>query len=504
MRPLVPFAFVTLVVVPTLACGDANAGASDGGTPDAAAARPSGPPTYLTLTGPAKRFCSGIWVSGRVREEALYNSVLWTDEQVRDYESGRLAFAVDDERRIVTASYGGVEARARHFGDQGCVILPDHTDGVFFTPREVTSALPDAASTPWPMGDALPDQPMADDVDAELLAEAVGVFFGNPDDNRAAFLVVHRGRIVAEEYGTGAHRDMQLESWSMAKSMTATLVGRLIQMGNLELWQPAPVPAWQNTDGDPRAAIRVADLLRMSSGLRFSNTGATPEQLARSFVPGQVDHRLGYVAPIDAFAFSVSRDAEFPPNTVGRYRNSDPWTLGYIVRRTVENELGEEYLTWPQRSLFDEIGIRRFTLETDPYGNFLLTGYNFGTARNWARFGLLYLQRGLWNGRRLLTEEFVDFVSSPAPAWDRPYYGGLFWLNSADESGRGGRIPSLPPDTYNASGAGGQSTYIIPSRELVIVVQSHRSPAAHAPDRLDREHEALGLAVKAVDASWTW
>ena len=504
MRPLVPFAFVTLVVVPTLACGDANAGASDGGTPDAAAARPSGPPTYLTLTGPAKRFCSGIWVSGRVREEALYNSVLWTDEQVRDYESGRLAFAVDDERRIVTASYGGVEARARHFGDQGCVILPDHTDGVFFTPREVTSALPDAASTPWPMGDALPDQPMADDVDAELPAEAVGVFFGNPDDNRAAFLVVHRGRIVAEEYGTGAHRDMQLESWSMAKSMTATLVGRLIQMGHLELWQPAPVPAWQNTDGDPRAAIRVADLLRMSSGLRFSNTGATPEQLARSFVPGQVDHRLGYVAPIDAFAFSVSRDAEFPPNTVGRYRNSDPLTLGYIVRRTVEHELGEEYLTWPQRALFDEIGIRRFTLETDPYGNFLLTGYNFGTARNWARLGLLYLQRGVWNGTRLLPEDFVDFVSTPAPAWEDPYYGGLFWLNTADESGRGGRIRSLPPDTYNASGAGDQRTYIIPSRELVIVVQSHRSPAAHARDRRDREYEALGLAVKAVDAGWSW
>ena len=226
--------------------------------------------------------------------------------------------------------------------------------------------------------------------------------------------------------------------------------------------------------------------------------------MSRSFVPGQVDHRLGYVVPIDAFAFSISRNAEFPPNTVGRYRNSDPWTLGYIVRQTVEHELGEEYLTWPQRSLFDEIGIRRFTLETDPYSNFLLTGYNFGTARNWARIGLLYLQRGVWNGTRLLPEEFVEFVSTPAPAWEDPYYGGLFWLNTADEFGRGGRIPSLPADTYNASGAGDQRTYIIPSRELVIVVQSHRSPVAHARDRRDREYEALGLVVKAVDAKWNW
>ena len=241
-------------------------------------------------------------------------------------------------------------------------------------------------------------------MDRDLLAEATRVFFANSDDKRAAFLVLHRGRIVAEEYGAGAHRDMQLESWAMGKSLTATLIGRLIQMGSLHLSQPAPVPAWQNSDDDPRADISIADLLRMSSGLRFSNTDASPEQMARSFVPGQVDHRLGYVAPIDAFQFSVSRDAEFPPNTVGRYRNSDPWTLGYIVRRTVEQELGDEYLTWPQRSLFDKIGIRQFTLETDPYGNFLLTGYNFGTARNWARLGLLYLQRGMWDGTRLLSE----------------------------------------------------------------------------------------------------
>ena len=506
MNPLVPVRLVALILILTLACAGGNAGTDAGGvdSQNTSVDSSTGPPTYLTLTGPAKRFCSAIWVSERVREEALYNSVLWTDQQVRDYEDGRLAFNVDEGRRIVTASYEGVQARARHFGDQGCVLLPDYSDGVLFTPRVVTSVLPDAASIAWPMGDVLPDEPLPDDVDAELLAEAVRVFFANPDDNRTAFLVVHRGRIVAEDYGSGAHRDMQLESWSMGKSLTATLVGRLIQSGSLQLWQPAPVPAWQNSDGDPRADIRVADLLRMSSGLRFSNTDATPEQMSRSFVPGQVDHRLGYVAPIDAFAFSVSRDAEFPPNTVGRYRNSDPWTLGYIVRRTVEHKLGEEYLTWPQRALFDKIGIRRFTLETDPYGNFLLTGYNFGTARNWARLGLLYLQRGVWNGTRLLPEEFVEFVSTPAPAWENPYYGGLFWLNTADESGRGGRIPSLPPDTYNASGAGDQSTYIIPSRELVIVVQSHRSRAAHARDRRDREYEAVGLAVKAVDAGWNW
>ena len=456
----------------------------------------------LSLAGPAKRFCSGIWVSERDRREALYNSVLLGDRLVREYESGALGFEIDDEGRIVTATRGGVSARARHFGDQGCVILRPETDNTMFTPTDVVSSLPEAASTPWPMGDALPDDPLPDEVDADLLDEAARVFFSNDLDRRAAFIVVHQGRIVKEAYGSGAHADMQLESWSMGKSMTATFIGRLIQMELLDLWQPAPVPRWQNTPDDPRAEIRIADLLRMSSGIRFSRNG-TPEQMAASYIPGQDDHMLGYSAPIDIFQLATSRDLEYPPNTVGRYRNSDPWTLGYIVRRTVENALGEEYLTWPQRALWDKIGIRRFIAETDIYGNFILTGYNYGTARDWARLGMLYLQRGMWNGERLLTEDFVDFVRIPAPAWENREYGGLFWLNPADENGRGSRVPTLPIDAYNAAGAGDQYTYVIPSKELVIVVMSHRAGANLAPDRRTREHEALGLAVRAVDPNWS-
>jgi len=115
MKPHVLLQLVGLVVVSSFACGDVGSVDSQSASLDSSA----GPPTYLTLTGPAKRFCSAIWVSERVREEALYNSVLWTDHQVSDYESGRLAFNVDEERRVVTASYEGVQARARHFGDQG-------------------------------------------------------------------------------------------------------------------------------------------------------------------------------------------------------------------------------------------------------------------------------------------------------------------------------------------------------------------------------------------------
>ena len=459
----------------------------------------------LRLAGPAKRFCSAIWVSERDRDEALYNSVLWNEQLVEDYEDGELSFAVEEERLIVSASNRGVTASARFFGDQGCVILRPETDKALFTPREVNSILPEANSMLWPMGDRLPEISPSPGVDDVLLDQAVNIFFSNSLDRRAAFLVLHKGQIVKEAYGSGAHAGMQLESWSMGKSMTATLIGRLIQMGHLELWQKAPVPDWQNTPGDPRGEIRIADLLRMSSGLRFSReNGSTPEQKEGSYIKGQDDHRMGYVAPIDIFQFSTSRDLEYAPNTVGRYRNSDPWTLGYLVRKTVENVVGEEYLSWPQRELFDKIGIRRFVAETDIYGNFILTGYNFGTPRDWARVGQLYLQKGMWEGEQLIPEEFVEFVQTPAPGWEEPIYGGLFWLNTADESGQGQRIPALPPDTYNAAGAGDQYTYIIPSHDLVIVVMSHRGGANLSPDRSTREHRALGLVVKAVNPDWTW
>ena len=127
---------------------------------------------------------------------------------------------------------------------------------------------------------------------------------------------------------------------------------------------------------------------------------------------------------------------------------------------------GEEYLTFPQRALFDRIGIRRQVLETDPHGNFLLTGYDYGTARNWARLGLLYLNDGVWQGRRLLPEGFAKFVSTLAPAWKRPVYGGLFWVN-------GDGAWNLPKDAYFAAGAGGQRTFVVPSHQLVVVRMGH-------------------------------
>jgi CubicO group peptidase (beta-lactamase class C family) len=140
----------------------------------------------------------------------------------------------------------------------------------------------------------------------------------------------------------------------------------------------------------------------------------------------------------------------------------------YLIRLAVEKR-GEEYLSFPRRALFDKLGMRTMVLETDPFGNFLSQGYEFASARDWARLGNLYLQNGVWNGERILPEGFVKFVSTLAPAWvadQNPVYGGFFWINGD------GSYP-VPRGTYFMSGAGGQKTMMIPSYDLVVVRLGH-------------------------------
>jgi len=424
------------------------------------AAQPGFPPNdpdSWRVAGTAKILCSALFVSGRDSAEARAH--------VTPYFLGVMVDSitnveVDRKRKLVRLTVANrITREAKLYGDQGCIIHQPGRDSIYFKPVRVATTLPPASTMPWPMGDVLPDGPLPAEIDTVKLKAAVDAAFANPAGFTAAFVVVHNGRIVAERYGAGANKDMQLESWSMGKSIVGTLIGLLVQQGALKLEDPAPVPEWHKTPDDPRAKIRVIDLMRMSSGIRFSR--GSPED-----IPGYHDHDLGYTGALDAFWWATTRPLQFEPNTFGRYRNSDPLTLGMIIRDVVRKR-GEEYLTFPQRALFDRIGIRRQVLETDPYGNFLLNGYDYGTARNWARFGMLYLNDGVWQGKRLLPEGWTKFVSTPAPAWKDSAYGAMVWVNA------GGAWPELPRDAFAFRGAGLQDVYVIPSRNLVIVRMGH-------------------------------
>ena len=413
--------------------------------------------TDLVLAEGAKQLCSAVFVSQRDSEEAFKNSIWPVWPLISPPIRQRPVYAIDRQAKAVTFTLGDSVREARLYGDQGCTIIPLGADGIYFEPVCVKTTLPSSMTQLWPMGDVLEDGGVPPEVDMAKIDAAVNTVFENAKAKTAAFVVVYKRRIIAERYREGINKDTQLESWSMGKSLTATLIGILLADGHFDLHSKAPVSAWQNPN-DSRKEITIAHLLRMSSGLKFTG----PEEVDHTS-----DHSYIYSGAIDVFKFSIDKPLEFDPNTVGRYRNCDPLILGHIVKQTVESR-GEEYFTFPQRALFDKIGIHKMVLEADPYGNFIMTGYVYGTARNWARLGLLYLQDGKWAGERILPEGFVDFVRSPAPAWADGTYGGLFWLNPDGSWG-------LPTDTYSMQGAGGQFTFIVPSYDLVIARMSHMS-----------------------------
>jgi CubicO group peptidase (beta-lactamase class C family) len=449
---------------------------------------PPGDPAEHMAAGYAKILCSAIFITGRDLATARDEDGFFVSPRAARRQVTNISADLKKQSVSVTLPNGVVRS-ARLYGDQGCVTLPPKADSVFFTPVPVQSLLPDPATLAWPMGDRLPRTALPPEVDLAKVRAAVAAAFDPPDALTAAFVAAYKGRIIAEQYQNGVNEKTRLPGWSMGKSITATLMGRLIHEGVYDLWEPAPVEEWQQPE-DPRRAIRIADLLRMSSGLRF----VAPQDPDYDPTRGYPDHLYVYTGAVDAHRWAVTRPPQWPPNTVGRYRNSDPLTINYLIKKAVLAR-NEEYLTFPQRDLFDKLGIRRMILETDPYGNFLLQGYELGPARDWLRLGLLYLQDGVWNGERLLPEAWADFVRTPATAWSQPIYGGMFWLNTLQQW-------PIPRDAYYMAGAGGQYTFIIPSHELVVVRLGHYKGEPAGSGALRRALALLTEALPRSRAPW--
>jgi CubicO group peptidase (beta-lactamase class C family) len=447
---------------------------------------PPGDPLVHHAAGFAKVMCSAVFITGLDPEFAAENVGYFTAPyEVRAKLSNPV---VDREhKRVNVAVPGGVTRTAVYLGDQGCVTLPLGKQSVNFKPIKLTTSLPDASKQIWPMGDVLENQPPPAELNMAKIKEAVDTAFDPPEGKTAAFVVTWRGRLIAERYAPGITAQTPLESWSMGKSVTATLMGVLIQQGAYELWQPAPIPEWQEGN-DLRSEIRIADLLHMSSGLRIKALEDPDYDPAGTYA----DHLYLYTGGVDSFRYAATRPLQWLPGKVGRYRNTDPVLTNYLIRLAVEKR-GEEYLSFPRRALFDKLGMRTMVLETDPFGNFLAQGYEFASARDWARLGSLYLQDGIANGERILPEGFVKFVSTPAPAWvadGNPVYGGFFWINGD------GSYP-VPRNAYFMSGAGGQKTMIIPSHDLVVVRLGHYKGASEGNESFKK---ALALLMEAVPA----
>ena len=445
---------------------------------------PPGEALHHQTAGFAKILCSGVFITGLDAADAAANVggfISPFDERrhvvdtVVDYEQERVALTLPD----------GVTRTAKRYENQGCVAHGIGEDSVHFVPTAVERNLPPAATTPWPMGDVLSDAPWPSEIDMEKVEEALDIGFGPAEARTLGLVVTYKGRILGERYGEGIDIHTPLESWSMTKSLTGTLMGVLIEQGTYELWQPAPVPEWQEP-GDPRQEIRIGDIMRMSSGIKI-NAPSDPDYDRDIYS----DHYYLYTATSNSYEWAATRPQEWPPNTIGRYRNTDPVLTSYLIRLGVEGR-GQDYHSFPQHDLFDKIGIRDGLIETDPQGNFLGQGLAFMPARDWARLGNLYLQDGVWDGERILPEGYVEYASTLAPTWvsdGRLQYGGaFFWVNGQGSQG-------LPESAYSMRGAGGQSTTIIPTHDLVVVRLGKYTGSGPGGQALN---QAFGLLMEAV------
>jgi CubicO group peptidase (beta-lactamase class C family) len=470
-------------------------------------------PIELLLATTAKVLCSAVFVSGREPEEAFRNSAtsaLHANQLPQvlarharwslDRAGGRVDVRMDIDAAVArelvdahSAAYPGFDAdwagearrlealrsvtrSAQFMPDQGCLIVPPDGDrDVAFTPVRLRRG--PAPSRNWCGAERTlaPVQQALDDA------------FADTDACHAAMLVVHRGDIVAERYAPGLTADQPLESWSMGKSVMATLIGLLVGRDALSLDAPAPVPAWR-ASGDPRSEITLRHLLNMSSGLRCTGQ----DDPRSSWRHGLPEHFLPYAEAVSVAEFATSRPAEHPPETVGRYRNCDPLTLASIFHATVRT-LGGDPLSWPQTELFDRLGMHGLTHEPDRWGRFIVSGFNYGTARDWSRLGLLYLRDGMWQGQRVLPDGWARFVRTPAPAWKQGNYGGQFWINSTGEF-------VLPPDTFYMAGGGGQYVFIVPSADLVIVRMGHSRGWAASKAKVDDALAAILAGLAQGDA----
>ena len=446
---------------------------------------PPGEALHHYTAGFAKILCSAVFITGLDPIDAAANvgGFISPFEERRHVVNTRID-RVREEISLVLSD--GTVRTARRYDNQGCVAHSFGEDSIEFSPSVVEADLPPAHSTPWPLGDVLDSGAWPSGVDIELAQRALDTGFGSADARTLGLVVTYRGRVLGERYSDEVDIHTPLESWSMTKSLTGTLMGVLIQQGEYELWENAPIPEWQVDPNDPRSEIRIGDIMRMSSGIMI-NAPSDPDYDTSTYA----DHFYLYTGGVNQYKYAATRPAEYPPNTIGRYRNTDPVLTNYLIRLAVEGR-GEDYHSFPQRNLFDKLGIRNALIETDTYGNFLGQGLAFMSARDWARLGNLYLQDGVWNGERILPEGYVEYASTTAPAWitdGRPVYGGaFFWVDN--EVGDDG----IPP-SFRMSGAGGQSTTIIPSHELVIVRIGKYTGASEGGDSL---RQMIPMLLEAV------
>jgi CubicO group peptidase (beta-lactamase class C family) len=368
---------------------------------------------------------------------------------------------IDREQALVSVRYhDALPPRLAAWREHlGCASLPPGAtvDDVETLPRlRFRRALPDQAELPWPAGDALPTLSERQLQLGTRLADPVtDAFAGAFGGVTSAVLIVKDGAILAERYLPGYTLDTSQRTWSVAKSLAATVIGAAVHKGILKVSDPSSIDAWDRR-GDPRADITIEHLLHMNSGLDSDVRGSnTPEVYFGGGLVSQEVPRRRLIAP---------------PGTLWQYANNDTMLVMLALRERLRSR--QRYLKFPFEALLHPVGMHRTRPETDWDGNFIMSSQVWTTARDLARLGLLYLNDGVWNGKRLLPKGWAEYVRRPATTQPTPRlqaapgtpglgYGAQFWRLEDFEG--------IPADAHAAIGNRGQWILLQPSEGLLIV-----------------------------------
>ncbi len=400
------------------------------------------PPALLRVGAnyAAKTVCSNVFLAGRDADEVLRSDVqapgLWILHLLR--------VSVDERRGLVRAGFFGFigDGLAVFRSGAGCTVVADgKLDQLAALPPRPPSSAVAADPLPWPDGDAVTLSPVMQRVLANDTLTGPGL---------RAVIVIDHGRIVAERYGPGFTASTPLLGWSMAKTVTAGLVGVLIKEGKLTLDQAGFWPP-----GDGREQIRISDLMAMSSGLKFNEDYGVVSDVTRML----------YMEP-DTAGFAYAQPLVHP---IGEYWSYSSGTAN-IVARIVQDTAGDSI--WVQERLFVPLGMHSAVMEPDEHGTLVGSSYMYATARDWSRFAQFLLQNGAWHGQQLLPDGYVDMMATPVAASKGQYGHGFVWAWGSDpiiEGQNPDAAFAIPPDTFYLSGHDGQSIAIIRSRQIALV-----------------------------------
>lgn len=395
----------------------------------------------------AKGMCSSVFLADKTPERVYA-------EDLSFFPISLARCVIDYEEKSVTSKVLGLAKRKAVFREGlGAVLLLDKPEEEL---RAASFIIPDPGygqdTILWPKGDVIPESlPVGVDLSklSSILKEAIDDPGEEPFKKTLGVVVVYDNTLIGENYLEGYDAWTKFHGWSMTKSLTGALVGTLVMEDLMDVKAPADIPEWADDD---RKNITVENILHMSSGLDWFENYFTIS-----------DATIMLMQSDDMFSSVISSEATHEPGSYWNYSSGDANLISGLIRKAIGND--HDYHGYVYSNLFHRIGMLNTVVETDAYGLFVASSFSYGSTRDWARFGLLFLNNGIFEGDTVLSPEWVEYMRTAAPASDGNY-AATFWLKEPDVENE---LIDVPGDIYFADGFLGQRVYIIPSKKLVVV-----------------------------------